>query len=96
MNLRAATAETEALPRASSFVQGLSSLAFPAIATGVLGYPLDEAAPITVATVIEEVAQEVTPFRVRFVLFGPSMFDAYVSAATAHVRRTRVASERVV
>lgn len=75
--------------------QGLSSLAFPSIATGALGYPLDEAARITVATVIEEVTQEVTPFRVRFVLFGPSLFDTYVSAATAYLRATRATSGRV-
>jgi O-acetyl-ADP-ribose deacetylase len=69
--------------------QGLSSLAFPSIATGVLGYPLDEAAQITVATVIQEVARETAPFCVRFVLYGPSMLDAYVSAATVYLRRAR-------
>jgi hypothetical protein len=50
---------------------------------GALGYPVDEAARIAVATIIEQVAQDVAPFRVRFVLFGPATLDAYLAAARA-------------
>jgi O-acetyl-ADP-ribose deacetylase (regulator of RNase III) len=73
--------------------QGLSSIALPSIATGVLGYPLDEAAPVTIASVIEQMAEENAPFTVRFVLFGPSMLEAYVSAATALARKAAVCAK---
>ncbi len=61
--------------------QGLGSIAFPAIATGVLGYPINQAAPVAMKAVIEEVVREPTPIRVRFILFGPAVLDAYVAAA---------------
>ena len=50
----------------------------------VLGYPLNEAAPIALSAVVEEVTQYIAPFEVRFVLFGPSTLDAYVAAAEAY------------
>ncbi len=46
---------------------GARSVAFPAISTGIYGYPIERAAPIAVATVMNfETAVEV----VRFVLFS--------------------------
>jgi len=46
---------------------GARSVAFPAISTGIYGYPIDRAAPIAVATVMDaETAVE----QVRFVLFS--------------------------
>lgn len=37
--------------------QGLGSIAFPSISTGVYGYPIERAAPIAVATVRETLAR---------------------------------------
>jgi hypothetical protein len=69
--------------------QGLSSLALPSIGTGVLGYPGGEAAPIIVSTVIDELAQEVVPFRVRIVLFGPAILETYANAAEAYLAKSQ-------
>ncbi|MBD3641176.1 MAG: macro domain-containing protein [Marinobacter sp.] len=50
--------------------QGLSSIAFPAISTGVFGYPIEEAAKVAVST-IREVVPDLTSVRlIRLVLFS--------------------------
>ena len=49
---------------------GIPSIAFPAISTGVYGYPLEEAAPIALVTVIDYLRQHPEIELVRFVLFG--------------------------
>jgi O-acetyl-ADP-ribose deacetylase len=57
---------------------GARSVAFPAISTGVYGYPIRDAAQVALASVrgagtdVEEV---------RFVLFGPDAYDAFRLAA---------------
>ncbi len=55
-----------ALDLAESY--GLSSVAFPAISTGIFGYPLDEAAEVALATVVEAAGSLKHVRRVRFVL----------------------------
>ena len=56
---------------------GIQSVAFPSISTGVYGYPIEDAAKIALTTVIEylEAHQEIN--LVRFVLFGNDAFNAY-------------------
>jgi len=56
---------------------GAASVAFPAISTGVFGYPVEEAAPVAVAAVR---GADTGIELVRFVLFGG---DAYRAFATA-------------
>jgi O-acetyl-ADP-ribose deacetylase (regulator of RNase III) len=56
---------------------GARTVAFPAISTGVFGYPLDEAAPIAVAAVQGATTQVE---EVRFVLFGSEASDAFERA----------------
>jgi O-acetyl-ADP-ribose deacetylase (regulator of RNase III) len=56
---------------------GVRSVAFPAISTGVYGYPLDEAAPIAIGTVRDA---RTTVAEVRFVLFGADAFAAFDEA----------------
>jgi len=48
---------------------GIKSIAFPAISTGIYGYPLEEASEIAVQTVIEETSDEPSIERVIFVAF---------------------------
>jgi len=62
---------------------GLSSIAFPAIGTGVYRYPVPEAAEIAVTTVVDELAGHGSPTLVRFVLFGPAMLEVYAGIARA-------------
>ena len=52
---------------------GASTVAFPAISTGVFGYPLELAAPVAIAAVR---GADTRVEEVRFVLFG---HDAYVA-----------------
>lgn len=62
--------------------QGLGSVAFPAISTGVFGYPMHEAAGIAVRTVAASAADLRSVSAVRFVLFDRAGFDAHAAALT--------------
>lgn len=64
--------------------KGVRSVAFPSISTGAYGYPIDEAAPIALQTVIDYLlAQEADTIRlVRFVLFGRQAYQVYQRALT--------------
>jgi O-acetyl-ADP-ribose deacetylase (regulator of RNase III) len=59
------------------------SVSFPAISTGAFGYPLEEAAQISLATVIEYIMEETSLKLVRFVLYSQSAYDAYRSVLTS-------------
>lgn len=59
---------------------GARTVAFPAISTGVYGYPVEEAAPVAVRAVLSA-ATEVE--EVRFVLFDPRAYEAFTAALEA-------------
>jgi O-acetyl-ADP-ribose deacetylase (regulator of RNase III) len=59
---------------------GCQSVAFPAISTGVYGYPLDRASRVALQTTIDFLQQHGRPALVRFVLFGQAAFEAYRAA----------------
>jgi O-acetyl-ADP-ribose deacetylase (regulator of RNase III) len=56
---------------------GATSIAFPALGTGVGGFPLDEAARITVETVREELADSPMIEHVIFALRGTAAYQAF-------------------
>jgi len=56
------------------------SIAFPAISTGVYGYPLDQAARVAIETAIQFVQEHGRPELIRFVLFGRSAYEAFAAA----------------
>lgn len=58
---------------------GLASVAFPAISTGVFGYPMEAAARVALRTVLDEIPRLSSVKYIRFVLYGPS-------DATVHTR----------
>jgi len=56
---------------------GAKTLAFPAISTGVFGYPLEEAAAVAIGSVREA---QTDVDEVRFVLFGYDAYEAFQRA----------------
>jgi O-acetyl-ADP-ribose deacetylase (regulator of RNase III) len=62
-------------------VHGLRSIAFPAISTGIYGYPLDEAASIALKTVYDFVQADTSLDLVRFVLWDDTALRAYTRAS---------------
>lgn len=60
--------------------QGLASVAFPALGTGIGGFPLDEAARLTVRTVREELLRPSTVEHVIFALRGMAAYEAFAAA----------------
>ncbi len=63
---------------------GLHSIAFPSISTGAYGYPLPEAAPIALCTVIDYLCRHPEIELVRFVLYDTPTFAAYERALAVH------------
>ncbi len=60
---------------------GLRSLAFPAISTGVYGYPLEEAARVSLAAVRQLLEAPSAIELVRFVLWDQAALSAFERAA---------------
>jgi O-acetyl-ADP-ribose deacetylase len=60
---------------------GARTVAFPAVSTGIYGWPLEDAARIALAAVAEVVDGGSELAEVRFVLFGREAFEAFERAA---------------
>lgn len=73
------SAYTEALGLCRRY--GFDSIGFPAISTGVYGYPLDEAARVAWRAVESDLAAHGAPRVVRFVLFDDRALAAFSAAA---------------
>lgn len=59
---------------------GLTSIGFPAISTGIYGYPLRPATEIAVRTVMAELAEGSPVDPVIFTCFSPDVLAAYHEA----------------
>lgn len=70
-----ASCHTESLRVADEL--GAGTVAFPAISTGVYGYPLDEAAPVAIKAIR---TAETAVHEIRFVLFGRDALAAFERA----------------
>lgn len=57
--------------------RGIDSVAFPAISTGIFGYPVEEAAEVALRTVLETAPGLENVRLVRFVLFGKGDFEVH-------------------
>jgi O-acetyl-ADP-ribose deacetylase len=64
---------------------GARSVAFPAVSTGVYGYPVDEAAPVALRAVLDA---DTNVEEVRFVLFNDAAQRAFEDAL-AEIERAR-------
>lgn len=62
--------------------QGLTSIAFPSISTGVYGFPIEEAAPIAIKTVLRHLDGPTSIEEVQFVLFSQGDLDLYLRTMT--------------
>ena len=60
--------------------EGFRDIAFPAIATGIYGFPREAAARIAVAAVALDLAEQQSPELVIFVGFDPATLSAYRNA----------------
>ena len=59
---------------------GLTSVAFPAISTGIYGYPLEQATAVAVAAVREELREPGSLAMVLFACFSPAVLAAFQRA----------------
>ena len=67
-----------------AYQHGLRTVAFPAISTGIFGFPIDLAAPIALGTVVEAARRHPGAFdEVRFILFSTDDFEVYRQALGA-------------
>jgi O-acetyl-ADP-ribose deacetylase len=62
---------------------GCATVAFPAISTGVYGYPLDEAARVAITATREALGRHPEVTEARFWLFDQRALDAFTAAAGA-------------
>jgi O-acetyl-ADP-ribose deacetylase (regulator of RNase III) len=62
---------------------GCRSIAFPAISTGIYGYPVEHAAPVALAATREALAAAPEIGVVRFVLFSDAHLEAFGAALAA-------------
>ncbi|HSK46496.1 MAG TPA: macro domain-containing protein [Coriobacteriia bacterium] len=60
---------------------GLNSVAFPSISTGIYGYPLGEAAPVALESVVDALGQASNVRTVTFVLYDAATYAAYEIAS---------------
>ena len=60
---------------------GIRSVSFPSISTGIYGYPVDEAAPVALGAIRRALAEHDLPHEVKMVLFGDDVYRSYLAAA---------------
>jgi len=55
----------------------ISSVSFPALATGVAGFPLDHCSKIILGISIDEARKEKAPGEIRFILWGRENLEIF-------------------
>jgi len=65
---------------------GLTSIALPAISSGIFGYPVEEAARVILNTVVTYLAGDTTLERVVVCLYSRSAFDVFTQALSQEVK----------
>jgi len=65
------------------------SIAFPAVGTGIAGFPMEECAKIMLDEAVNHLAGETSIAQIRFVLFDRSALTAFEQVWTAMKTRDR-------
>jgi O-acetyl-ADP-ribose deacetylase (regulator of RNase III) len=73
--------------------KGLATVAFPAISTGVYGYPRDEAAAVSSRAIKEFLATHAGPLEVRLVFFSAADVQVFVTHQNFGGQRLEVGKE---
>lgn len=73
--------------------KGIRSLAFPAISTGVFGYPIKEAAQVAVNTILEQLPGLSSVQHIRFVLFGTEDYRIHAQTLDELAAERQLASK---
>ncbi|KPL06556.1 hypothetical protein AMJ85_10190 [candidate division BRC1 bacterium SM23_51] len=68
---------------------GLRSIAFPAISTGIFGYPMERCAPIMLSVALERLRSATTLERIVFCLFGREAYEVFESALQSLLGRAK-------
>lgn len=63
--------------------QGISSISFPNISTGIYGYPKDQAADVAIEAVTDILTRKHPFERIQFVCFDRENYDLYVERVGA-------------
>jgi O-acetyl-ADP-ribose deacetylase (regulator of RNase III) len=58
----------------------VKSIAFPSLSTGIYGYPVEEAAPIALSTIIKHIQKPTSLQQVMMVLYGEHTYNAFEQA----------------
>lgn len=72
----------------------ITSVAFPAISTGIYGYPVEEAAKVAVGAVMDLLPSTTKVTQVRFVLFDRLTCEVYVNAAENLAREKSITFDK--
>ena len=70
----------------------IASIAFPAISTGIFGYPIEEAAHVAFTTILAEIPGLTSVKLIRFVLFSKADLYVYRRTLQALLQETRTVS----
>lgn len=73
--------------------EGLESVAFPGISTGVYGYPMEAAAAVALTAIEEYLAEESSLREVRVVLFGQAAMAVWKKALDSRGGKGRIDEE---
>ena len=62
---------------------GVKSISFPALSTGIFGYPVDKAAQVAIKAIKDYLSSDTGIELVRMVLYDKSSYDAHIRALKA-------------
>lgn len=69
-----------------AIAHGIKSVSFPAISTGVYGYPMEEAAKVAIKTIIEFLKENKGLKLVRLVLYDDNAYEIHKKVLEEHIK----------